>query len=254
MPSGMHKSELLEVARSSVQSALTALDRAASSRSAHRFDKDMPREIKAVADVILEDEILAKLRPTGIAVLSEEAGEIEGDVSQALRWVIDPLDGTVNFVRGLAPSAVSVALYDGERPVFGVIGEYPAGVISWGGPGLGAFSADAPLSVSGTEDPMRAVLCTGFPARFDFESDNGAFMRRAGSFGKVRMLGAASLSLLHVARGSADVYAEDDIMLWDAGAGMAIVLGAGGLVRSTPGQHRNSYNIVASNGRVPVLS
>ena len=68
------------------------------------------------------------------------------------------------------------------------------------------------------------------------------------NFGKVRMLGAASLSIIQVAKGSAEVYTERNIMIWDVAAALAILQGAGGEFKECPGQFQNSYNIFASNG------
>ena len=69
-------------------------------------------------------------------------------------------------------------------------------------------------------------------------------------FGKVRMLGAASLSIIQVAKGSAEVYIEKDIMIWDVAAALAILQGAGGKFKEFPGRFQNSYNIFASNGLI----
>jgi myo-inositol-1(or 4)-monophosphatase len=134
-------------------------------------------------------------------------------------------------------------------PVFGVIGEYPSRKVAWGGRSLGAFVQGLPIRVSTVADKSKAVLCTGFPSRFDFSAESAAgFFDLTNLYGKVRMLGAASLSLLQVARGSADAYAERDIMIWDVAAGLALVEGAGGRVRVAAGRHENSLNVVANNG------
>lgn len=240
---------LLALAREAAQAALHALALMDVGMPAYRFADDLPREVKATADRVLDEEILRRLAPTGLPVLSEESGELAGTTNGGLRWVIDPLDGTVNFVRGLASCAVSIALYQGDTPVFGVIGEYPARRVAWGGPSIGSFVEGVPLRVSTTSEKQQAILCTGFPSRFDFQGAAAiTFMNTVSAFGKVRMLGAASISLLQVAKGTADAYAEQDIMLWDVAAGLALVQGAGGCVSVSPGGYRHSLNIIASNG------
>lgn len=240
---------LLSLAKEAVQSALRALVDMGASLPTYRFADDLPREVKATADRVLDEEILRRLAPTALPILSEESGELAGTTNAGLQWVVDPLDGTVNFVRGLAPCAVSIALYHEDSPIFGVIGEYPTLRLAWGGPSIGAYVEHRPVRVSKTNEKNKAILCTGFPARFDFDGDAAThFMNRVSAYGKVRMLGAASLSLLQVAKGSADAYAEQDIMLWDVAAGLALVEGAGGYISISPGRYRHSLNIFASNG------
>lgn len=240
---------MLFLAKEAAQAALRALASEDSGVPAHRWADDLPRELKANADRVLEEEIVSRLAPTGLPVLSEEAGELAGASHTGLRWIVDPLDGTVNFVRRLGPCAVSIALYHEDSPIFGVIGEYPTNRLAWGGDSMGAFVEGRQLRVSATSDNGRAVLCTGFPSRFSFDGAAGMrFMNMVSAYGKVRMLGAASLSLLHVARGSADAYAEQDVMLWDVAAGLALVEGAGGYVSISPGRYPHSRHVFASNG------
>ena len=240
---------LLSLAKEAIQEALQALAGMGASVPAYRFADDLPREVKATADRVLDEEILRRLAPTGLPILSEESGKLAGTTNAGLQWVVDPLDGTVNFVQGLAPCAVSIALYHEDSPIFGVIGEYPTLRLAWGGPSIGAYVEGRPVRVSTTNEKNKAILCTGFPARFDFDGEAAMhFMNRVSAYSKVRMLGAASLSLLQVAKGSADAYAEQDIMLWDVAAGLALVEGAGGRIRISPGRYRHSLNIFASNG------
>jgi myo-inositol-1(or 4)-monophosphatase len=240
---------LLALAKDAAQKAVKALAEVDTGSSSYKFADDLPREMKSTADRVLEEIILDCLKPTGLPILSEEAGDLDGTVNIGLRWVVDPLDGTVNFMRGLAPCAVSIALYSGDLPVFGVIGDYPSGKLAWGGRSFGAFIEGCPIHVSTIPDKSKAILCTGFPSRFDFAGASAsAFIGLVSSYSKVRMLGAASLSLLQVAKGAADAYAEQDIMIWDVAAGLALIEGAGGHISVSPGRYKNSHNIYASNG------
>ncbi len=214
------------------------------------FSTEHPREMKAAADRELEERILHGLAPTALPVLSEERGESTPSGESALRFVVDPLDGTVNFIRSLGPSAVSIALCRGSRPVFGVIGMCPGRELAWGGRDIGAFVDGRPVRVSRESDRERAVLCTGFPTRFRVGDDarSQRFARTLNRFGKVRMLGSAAVSLVQVARGAAEAYSEKDIMLWDVAAGIAIVEGAGGSVRMASGSQCDSFDVEAWNG------
>lgn len=219
-------------------------------RQDYEYSKVVPREMKATMDQILEEKILERLVPIGLPILSEEKGEIEGRHDSDLRFVVDPLDGTVNFARDLGPASISIALCRGNDPVFGSIGIYPTGDLAWGGKNVGAFLNDRAIKVSDITESEKSVLCTGFPARFQFDDIEGSkrYMSNMSHYGKVRMLGAASISLLKVAQGSAELYVEKDIMLWDVAAGLAIVEGAQGVVSVEPGRSNHALNVVASNG------
>lgn len=210
------------------------------------------RETKLAADQAAEETLLEKLAPSGLPTFSEESGAT-GDPRGGLCWVIDPLDGSVNYQRGTGPSAISVALCDAARPVFGVVFALASGQLSWGGPGLGAWTEGEPIAVSAIDRADAAILCSGIPARFD----TGAtaltrYVETLARFSKVRMLGSAACSLLMVARGEADGYVEDRIMLWDVAGGAAIVQGAGGRVSLEGAGYDAPYRVTASNGLVEV--
>lgn len=239
------------IAISAVLSALRTLEDLPKEIKFFDYDRDVPREMKAASDRILEEAILSKLKATGIDILSEETGFIAGERGQLLNWVVDPLDGTVNYIRGLAPCAVSIALCRGGSPLWGVIGEFPSGNISYGGIEDGAISSGKPIRVSSVIDRNHAVICSGFPSRFEFNEQGMKWIfDRLSAFGKVRMVGSASLSLLHVAKGAAEAYAEKNIMLWDVAAGLAILQGAGGITSIVEGDKQNSYDVYASNGLI----
>jgi myo-inositol-1(or 4)-monophosphatase len=187
------------------------------------------RDIKTLADQDAERIILARLGGSGYPILAEESGAtgiLEGD---GPFWVVDPLDGTLNFKRGFPLCSVSIALMRGRTPLLGVVYDFFRDECFAGVPGQGATLNDAPLRVSGVTDPKQGVLVTGFPTKSDHsEAGVRAVIERIQRFKKVRMLGSAALMLAYVAAGRADAYAEDDIMLWDIAAGLALVQAAGG--------------------------
>jgi len=242
--------DLLELAKKAALEAYEELLRLNESQVLEfSFSNDLPREMKSLADQVIEKVILRKLQTSGLSILTEESGEIEGNQISNFRFIIDPIDGTVNFIRNLAPSSISIALYDGIMPIFGVILVFPSGDLAWGGRNFGAFLNNKRLKVSNIGDISHSVICTGFPSRFQFDNQNiNDFITQIIDFGKVRMLGAASLSLLQVAKGSAEVYLEEEIMIWDVAAGIAIVEGSGGHVSILPGKNKHSHNVIASNG------
>jgi len=234
----------------SVTNSLVELHK--SGDKSYEYHSKLPKEMKAKVDRVLEDQILEKLTPIGLPIISEETGFIAGDSSLGYRFIVDPLDGTVNFIRNIAPSSVSVALFKEDKPVFGVLGLFPSGDLAWGGPDIGAYINDVPIKVSDITDKTKSVLCTGIPSRFNLNDSamSSPFLKLMAAYGKVRMLGAASMSLLQIAKGSAETYTEQDIMLWDVAAGLALVEGAGGRVSITEGNAPESINVIATNGEI----
>ena len=250
------KSDLLELCKSvAIQAGIRLLQKTDQGIKNYAHSSELPKEIKAIADVVLEREILQALVPTGIAILSEECGLLPAKIPSKQLFIVDPLDGTFNFVKGLGPSAVSIALWENGKPLFGVIYSLLDQDLVWGGPSLGSHANGNRIMVSETQERSQASICTGFPVRLDLTSQDVIqdFARLVSPFAKVRMLGSAAISLLHVANGSADVYSEQNIMLWDVAAGLAIVEGAGGSVQYVPGTVENALNVYASNGKISNL-
>lgn len=197
-------------------------------------------DIKLSSDRRSENVILDVLRPSGLPVLSEECGRIgDGD---GLRWIVDPLDGTVNYFQNVDElSCVSIALWDGDKPLLGVINRFAAAEVFVGAAGKGAWLNAQKISTSGVTKAGEAVLATGFPSKRDY-SDAAllAFIRQIQKVQKVRMLGTAALMAAFVACGRVDAYMEEDIMLWDIAAAAAIVQAAGGVVRYEKRPNENS--------------
>ena len=217
----------------------------------YQFSNEVPREVKAEADIIIEKILIDKLSISDLSILSEESGLIKSESNSNLRFIIDPIDGTVNFIRGICNCSISVALFDGNTPVFGVLASYPSGIIAWGGKGIGAFMGEMPINVSSIKDTKKGVLCTGFPSRFEFNSKTILEqIHLMQSFNKVRMLGSASQSLLLVAQGSVEAYVESKIMIWDVAAGLAILEGAGVEFRINKQDYNYPIEVIASNNLI----
>jgi myo-inositol-1(or 4)-monophosphatase len=212
-------------------------------------------EPKATIDAALSEFLVSGLGQTGLPVLSEEGPQ---DVAWEAGpcWIVDPLDGTLNFVRGAGPSMVSVCLWDEGRPAFGVLLDNREGALLWGGEGLGAWRDDMPIAVSEVAETRKAVLCTGIPSGFDFNDDPLVqdWLRMLSRFGKVRMIGSAAASLTLVASGAADGYHENRIKVWDVAAGLALLQGAGGKYRMA-GREGVLVDVAASNAVLfPVMA
>ncbi len=193
-------------------------------------------DIKLQADRDAEAAILAVLDDTPWPRLAEESGE-QGAVAQddTPYWVVDPLDGTVNFNRGIPFCSVSVALCMGDRPLLGVVNDFVHDEVFAGAAGHGAWQNGQPMHVSNLRDTAKAMLGFGMPLNRSYDhAELLEFHATLGRFRRGRQLGSAALLLAWVACGRMDAYLEDDIMFWDIAAGLALVEAADGWVDVQP--------------------
>jgi myo-inositol-1(or 4)-monophosphatase len=183
------------------------------------------RDVQLAEDAQAEALIVAHLaRHSRHPILTEEAGWIgepaRGDMAY---WVVDPLDGSFNFLHGIPLCAVSVALCRGMQPVLGCVHDFIHGETCTGGPGIG-------LRVNGVPGPAgehpNGILGTGIPAAAGGQPPS--LSQALVHWRKIRMLGTAALSLAWVARGRLGGYEESGIRWWDVAAGLALVAAAGG--------------------------
>ena len=244
--------DLLETAR---VAARTAADLLRDAHAEHVTAKGEPNDLVTEWDTRAEDAIRRVLqqRAPGIPVLGEEGGQHGGDAD--VRWLVDPIDGTVNFAHGLPIWSVSIAI-EQRGEAFGGVVVAPA--LGWWFEALRDRGArdgrGAPLRVSAQRPLSRALLSTGFPYdRATSPINNFAeweqLQRRAGA---CRRLGAASLDLCLVACGRLDGYWERKLKPGDVAAGVVIVAEAGGTVTDTRGGPFKLHEgeVVASNGAI----
>lgn len=192
---------------------------------------DAGRDIKLQADRDAEAVILEILKEGPHPVLAEESGEHGDWDDDALFWVVDPLDGTANYFRGIPVCAVSIGLCRGNHTVLGIILDFNRDEIFEGIVGEGAWLNGKPMRVSTVTDPKQGFLGTGFPSNYNLNSDRfGETLRLLKQYKKVRMTGSAAITLAYVACGRFDVYLEESILLWDIAAGVALIEAAGGIV------------------------
>lgn len=169
-------------------------------------------------------------------------------------WIIDPLDGTTNFTRGVPPYAVSIALQHNGELVLGIVFDVTRNEIFTAATGLGAFMNGEPCSVSRTDHLNEGLITTGFPYRvFDhideYLTSLRHFMRETRG---VRRPGSASVDLAYVACGRFDGFFETGLKVWDVAAGIVLVREAGGTISDyfDGDGYIEGEQIVASNGRV----
>ncbi|HMQ12221.1 MAG TPA: inositol-1-monophosphatase [Candidatus Competibacter phosphatis] len=206
------------------------------------------------ADVQAEQEIIQTLRKTypNHGILAEESGEQHGH--DDYQWVIDPLDGTTNFLHGIPHFAISIGFRHKNRLEAGLVYDPIRQEMFTASRGAGAQMNDRRMRVSNIPQMENALLGTGFP--FRHPQHQPAYLNFFGSlFGKcveVRRAGAASLDLAYVASGRLDGYWEFGLKEWDIAAGALLVQEAGGLVSDFVGGNdfMKSGNIVAGNPKV----
>ena len=186
------------------------------------------------AEKIIYDE-LSKARP-GYSFLMEESGAVEGSDDQH-RWIIDPLDGTTNFLHGIPVFAISIALERQGVLVAGLIYNPAMDELYTAERGGGAFLNDRRLRVAARRNLNDCVIGTGVPHLG--RGDHGRYLVELrnvmGEVAGIRRMGAAALDLAYVAAGMLDGFWEDVLNPWDMAAGMLLIREAGGFVSDKSG-------------------
>lgn len=213
-----------------------------------------PNDLVTEADFAAQEVIQRILRGSnpGIAFIGEESASGNG-APAGLCWVVDPLDGTTNYVHGLPCYAISIGLVENGQPVLGVVFDPLRQEMFAAAQGQGAWCNGERLCVSACDRIEDALLVTGFPTdcrgkEYVFAAWR-AFALRSQA---VRRIGCTSLNLAWLASGRADGCWSYEIHPWDVSAGICLIQEAGGTITTPDGQpyslqHRD---FVASNGRI----
>ena len=190
---------------------------------------DFVSKADIAAEKIIKDELMGA-RPT-YGWIAEESGAQEG-ADPTRRWIVDPLDGTTNFLHGLPHWAVSIALEHKGQIVAGVVFDPAKDEMFFAEKGTGAWMNDSRMRVSGRIKMIEAVFATGLPfgGRSDLPVTLQELARLMPAVAGVRRWGSAALDLAYVAAGRYDGYWERRLNSWDIAAGSLIVREAGGLV------------------------
>jgi len=244
---------MLSVAKSAARDAselilhANEIDRETSNKSTIT---DLVTQTDKNAEQVIKDDILAKFPDHNI--LAEESGETSSNSD--FLWVIDPLDGTTNFVHGLSPYCVSIALFKNNKPLLSVISELPSENLFWAVKGNGAFCNGEKISVSSRKLIRDSLLITGFSYEHDskWETNMKLFKNFTKISHGVRRIGSAAADLCYVASGKADAFWEIGLYPWDSAAGILLVEEAGGKVTRMDGKPYNIYDkqILATNNLI----
>lgn len=217
-----------------------------------KVNSSIEKDIKLQADVASEKLIIDLLSESSpYNILSEESGFIKRNDASSYRWIVDPLDGSLNFSRGIDLFAISIGLWDGNIPVLGVVYDFLHNKLYAGIVNDKATCNNDTIRVSSISEKKNSILATGFPVYTSFEKSSlETFINSLQDFKKVRLFGSAALSIIHVAKGSIEAYTENNIAIWDVAAGLSILLAAGGNVTFTEGKGPDYLNVYAHNGLI----
>jgi len=214
-----------------------------------------PADFVSTADTTAEKRLVEELQTArpNYGFLLEERGEIKGKDTHN-RWIIDPLDGTTNFLHGLPHFAMSIALERDEEIIAGVIYDPAKDEMFWAEKGQGAYMNGRRLRVSSRRNMEESLFATGIP--FKGRPGHKEFLKQAEAVmavsSGIRRYGAASLDLAYVAAGRYDGFWETGLQSWDIAAGIILVREAGGFVTEVNGKRDmlKTGSILAANDQI----
>jgi len=215
-----------------------------------------PTDFVSEVDLAAEASILGLMAaelPTAAVLAEETATELPRErLVRGLAVVVDPLDGTTNFLHGYPEYAVSIAILRDGEPVAAVVHDVPGNEVFTATAGGGCAMNGAPCRVSVIDDPQRALIGTGFPFKDarDIQPYHRQMAAVMSKVAGVRRPGAASLDLASVAAGRFDGFWEMQLSAWDFAAGMLLVREAGGVASDLEGKHLQAFgpsSVLAGN-------
>jgi len=232
------QSALLKVMSDAARKAARGLNRDFGELAELQVAKKAPADFVSAADLKSEQvifEALSKARP-GYGFLAEERGMIEG-TDKTHTWIVDPLDGTTNFLHAIPHFAINIALQREGQVVAAVTHNPATNELFWAEKGKGAYVNDRRLRVAARTRLEEAVFATGIP--FLGHGQHARFLKELHQVSQkvagVRRFGSAALDLAWVAAGRYDGYWERDLKAWDLAAGVLLVTEAGGKVSDADG-------------------
>jgi len=222
-------------------------ERLADARVESRHAHDVKLDVDRASEALIVDAI-RKAYPAH-AILGEESARVAGSLeAQAYTWIVDPLDGTCNYARGVPHFAVSIGCFKRGKPYLGVVYDPVRDELFAGGSEWPASLNGQPIRVSTTKAMGQAVAAVGLPgARHDIKRCLALYETFALHAAKVRSAGSAALDIAYVAAGRYDFYIECGLYLWDIAAGLAIVKAAGGHPDYVPARKPYQVDVVCTN-------
>ena len=208
--------------------------------------RDLKLQLDIDTENIIKDYISTQ---SNYPILGEETGSSK-ELDEYF-WVVDPLDGTSNFLRDIPISCVSIALMENMTPVLGVIYDFNHEDLYFGHTQSKAYINDQEIHVSSLSRKNESTLITGIPAKTSYsDAEFNNLISTFQIWKKIRMIGSAAMAAAYVAAGKAERYQEKGIFLWDVAAGAAIVIAAGGQVSMTNLQSDYRVDAKFSNNQI----
>jgi len=253
-----HKSALINVMDAAARKASRRLLRDFGEVEQLQVSEKGPSDFVSSADLKAEQTIreeLEKARPD-YSFLLEEGGKVEGK-DKSNRWIIDPLDGTANFLHGIPHFCISIALERDSEIFAGIIYDPAKDEMFYAEKGQGAWLNDKRLRVSGRAQAKDAVMATGIPHRGRGSAKTMALFNKElavimPQVAGIRRMGSAALDLAYVAAGRYEGFWERGLSAWDIAAGLIILREAGGIVSEINLGERmlETGSVLAANGRM----
>tara|TARA_B100002051_G_scaffold275074_1_gene317795 strand:- start:1125 stop:1904 length:780 start_codon:yes stop_codon:yes gene_type:complete len=213
-----------------------------------------PGDFVTASDKRVEKIIINELSNSGYSILSEEKGIIKGK-NEKKRWIIDPIDGTTNFLNGVPHFAISIGFEDNGEIVSGIVFDPIKNEMFFAEKGLGAYLNNSRIRVSNKSDLKNSLIATGGPRYSSKQKEK--IMREYEKVAKqimpaIRKFGSAALDLAYVASGRLDGYWQRDLHYWDIAGGIILIKESGGYInkidKSEFGESKN--DIVATNSKI----
>ena len=215
---------------------------------------DFVSEVDKAAEDAIIDEL--KYAFPQHSILGEENGEIHGEIlgDKRFQWIIDPLDGTTNYLHGFPQYAVSIALYENNKPTHALVYDPFKEELFTASNGRGAYLNDQRIRVTNTQGFENTLIGTGFPFKAPQHLDAYLMMFKAihPQVAGIRRAGSAALDLAYLAAGRLDGFWEIELNIWDIAAGALLLKEAGGFIGDFSGRDKylQTGNVVAGNEQV----
>lgn len=251
----MQLEKILEAVKQLAVDAGTFIAEQRQNFDASRVESKQSHDYVSYVDKGCEQMIVARLKEIlpEAGFITEEKTTTQKDDNAELFWVVDPLDGTTNFIHDLAPYCVCIALRNKTDILLGVVYEVTRKELYSAAKGGGAFLNEKPIHVSARTDMDDALVMIGYPYNADGWRQFCLNLTKQlyGHCASIRSNGSAEAELCYVAAGKIDVYIESFIQPWDVAAGACILLEAGGKVTDYDGgdeRWMSGRQVIASNG------
>ena len=246
---------MLNIAVRAARSAGTVISRAFEQHDKIEIESKGNNDFVTSVDIKAEQAIIDTIKKSypKHTIISEECGEIKGEDND-YQWIIDPLDGTTNFIKGIPHFSVSIALKVKGKLDQAVIYDPIRGELFSASRGKGAQLNNQRIRVTQHKELSGTILAAGFPQNQKNQLDAymNMFKDLFSQTADMRRAGSAALDLAYVAAGRVDGYFELGLKPWNTAAGELLIIESGGLVTDLNGghEHNTSGNIVAANGRL----